>query len=492
MSDPSENPGCRHAQLQLDVSDFSRTKSKFQRVAPEYLAAATTSHGQAKKAKAQGIKPQVATTFPAPLALPGDILCSYSDEGGQTFRAWKNLKERNPVTSDRRIVYVVPPPTLDSSVGFMKGWTRPNIPGKSKLASDPASTTGNAGVSIDGVLEYLAAFYHGPCVQFKLFDGLMQFTATQTAPSATKNSKGGRKKTTLKSSVQDPDEVDLLFNPPDSSSPHLLSIRTRPTRDGTFPRQLNLSDMCDVLINAIPADAYSIVMLLEHDLYEDEDEFCCGRAYGGDRVCVVSMARYNPLLDPVIGLDVRHAWPASHCVEFGEQRVREHHDDEAEKAQLEMAAPAGRRPRREVPNKFHGLERKDAMSASGPIRDAVDAFVAAFAKIDARSVTDGQVHADRWLSRVCKTVSHELGHCFGIGHCYFYACIMQSTAHLLEDARQPPYLCPVDLAKLLNATGATEVEHYEQLLRLCESPRWEPEPMFAAWAAWLRGVLAAL
>jgi hypothetical protein len=65
-----------------------------------------------------------------------------------------------------------------------------------------------------------------------------------------------------------------------------------------------------------------------------------------------------------------------------------------------------------------------------------------------------------WLGGVCRTASHELGHCFGIDHCVYCACAMQGSASLAEDARQPIYFCPLDLAKLLHATGADMVDHY--------------------------------
>ncbi|TKA66139.1 hypothetical protein B0A55_09792 [Friedmanniomyces simplex] len=95
-----------------------------------------------------------------------------------------------------------------------------------------------------------------------------------------------------------------------------------------------------------------------------------------------------------------------------------------------------------------------------------------------------------WLSRVCKTASHELGHCFGIDHCTYYACVMQGTAGLSEDARQPPYVCPVDTAKLLTATGADEMDWLRALLNFCE--RFGEDALFAAFAAWLRMRLAEL
>lgn len=99
-----------------------------------------------------------------------------------------------------------------------------------------------------------------------------------------------------------------------NTSTELIGIRWRPSPDGIFPGQLNLDDLLDTAISMLPADAYALLMLDEHDLYEDEDDdFCCGRAYGGSRVAVVSMARYNPHLDERQNVEREHAWPASHC-----------------------------------------------------------------------------------------------------------------------------------------------------------------------------------
>ena len=89
-----------------------------------------------------------------------------------------------------------------------------------------------------------------------------------------------------------------------------------------------------------------------------------------------------------------------------------------------------------------------------------------------------------WFGRVCKTASHELGHCFGIDHCTYYSCIMQGTAHLAEDSRQPPYLCPVDLSKVIRATGSSEQERYKALRRFCDE--WKQDRMFAAFGAWIQ------
>ena len=64
-----------------------------------------------------------------------------------------------------------------------------------------------------------------------------------------------------------------------------LQVRTRkPAPDGLFEGQLDLNDLLDGLIEMLPEDAYAIVMLVRQDMYEsEEDDFCCGRAYGGSR-----------------------------------------------------------------------------------------------------------------------------------------------------------------------------------------------------------------
>ena len=58
----------------------------------------------------------------------------------------------------------------------------------------------------------------------------------------------------------------------------IIGIRTRPSKDGIFKGQLNLDDLLDTAISILPNDAYALLMLVEHDLFEDdEDDFCCGR-----------------------------------------------------------------------------------------------------------------------------------------------------------------------------------------------------------------------
>lgn len=252
-----------------------------------------------------------------------------------------------------------------------------------------------------------------------------------------------------------------------------IGIQTRqtPNDHADFTHQLNLNDLLDAAIAALPGDAYALLMLVEHDIYEDEDDdFACGRAFGGSRIAVVSTARYNPLLDQQADIARQHAWPASHCAEY----VR---------ACIDAGGSAhfGKR-------KARGNNQQAGSSATEtPLRAAVSAH-SNLPDID--SSTSTRALGGMWLGRVCRTAGHELGHCFGIDHCVYYACSMQGSASLCEDARQPPYLCPVDLAKMLIATGADAKERYRALLLFCD--RRKDVHLFAAFGAWIRGRLQEL
>ena len=64
---------------------------------------------------------------------------------------------------------------------------------------------------------------------------------------------------------------------------------------------------------------------------------------------------------------------------------------------------------------------------------------------------------------------------------------MQGSSTIIEDARQPPYLCPVDLAKILQATGTDSERRYKALLQFCD--KHQQAHMFAAYGAWIRARL---
>lgn len=336
-----------------------------------------------------------ATAYPAPLVLPDDLLTDSEENDPQSFQDFMDEKDRNPVTPHRKTIYLVPPPKIDKSVAHMNTWARPE--------SSP---------KLEQIREYVAAFYHGMPV--RIYKGPMKYI----------KSKSG---------------IDLLFGD------QLLDIRTRACPDRSFKQQLNLNDLIDVLINMLPKDAYAIMMITDHDIYEDDDDdYVCGRAYGGSRAGLVSIARYNPAIND--GVDHTHAWPASHCQSYINQCLTE-----------------------------SGIQiKKRKIEQTGAIREAIDTYRRKTSEPD-----------KLWLARVCKTVTHELGHCLGMDHCCYYACLMQGTCNAMEDARQPPYFCPIDERKLLSATGS-EAEHRNRaMIDMLQKPEWSSEPMFAAYEKWL-------
>ncbi|XP_005656985.1 archaemetzincin-2 isoform X2 [Sus scrofa] len=114
------------------------------------------------------------------------------------------------------------------------------------------------------------------------------------------------------------------------------------------------------------------------------------------------------------------------------------------------------------------------------------------------------------LLRSCKTLTHEIGHIFGLRHCQWLACLMQGSNHLEEADRRPLNLCPVCLRKLQSAIGFSLKERYRALVRWIDdestdtprvTPRHSrednvnlPKPVeaFKEWKEWLTQCLALL
>jgi archaemetzincin len=322
-------------------------------------------------------------------------------------------------------VYVVAPPRIGDGLAFLRDWAHPKK-GRAYPNVLPAQPT--------DILDYVAAFYRG--LPVKLLTSNIQFLPWDSDKASSKTV---------------PKYVGLAV------SDECIRIRTRACPDKVYAHQLNLDDLLDAAISVLPEDAYALCMLVDHDLYEDDDDvFVCGRAYGGSRVAVVSSARYHPGLDKVHSVERDHAWPASHCQEYINGCCN--------------AAPVAKRQRTTPSRTPTPSERlKVSVAAASAVPD-IDS------SLDLLSAL--------WLSRMCRTVSHELGHCFGIDHCVYYACSMQGSASLAEDARQPPYLCPVDLAKVLYATGTTAAERNRALVEYCNRAGNRGSQLFAALAAW--------
>nr|XP_019938612.1 PREDICTED: archaemetzincin-2 [Paralichthys olivaceus] len=72
------------------------------------------------------------------------------------------------------------------------------------------------------------------------------------------------------------------------------------------------------------------------------------------------------------------------------------------------------------------------------------------------------------LLRSCKTMTHEIGHMFGIRHCQWLSCVMQGSNHLEESDRRPLDFCPICLRKLQVSVGFKIAERYKALLHWME------------------------
>lgn len=72
------------------------------------------------------------------------------------------------------------------------------------------------------------------------------------------------------------------------------------------------------------------------------------------------------------------------------------------------------------------------------------------------------------LLRSRKTMTHEIGHMFGIKHCQWLNCVMQGSNHLEESDRRPLDMCPICLRKLQAAIGFRIADRYKALVQWIE------------------------
>ncbi|KAH7027991.1 uncharacterized protein B0I36DRAFT_146072 [Microdochium trichocladiopsis] len=456
---PKQPRACQHTTLQLEPSACAARVGFTPTAATELLAAAELSgetHHDGVVGTAEAVVKELSAFFPAPLILPGDELAYEPTEEGQSCHEWLHETERNQPMAKRGTLYVASVPRIDPEVKHVETWTRPGAaaarktpPGDASLLQPPQA---------EDIIDFLSAFYHG--VPVKPFPQQLRFVAWDGE--------------TDREDVRNGMSYIGLATTRDNNC---TRIRARTSPDGeVFPKQLNLEDILDAGIEMLPGDAYALLLLVDHDLYEsDEDDFCCGRAYGGSRVCVVQTARYHPALDAHAGIDAAHMWPTSHCKTYLDKLCRAEGISVASGGGRGSAAAAAA-----------GGSSSSSSSSKPPLRAAVDAAVQAAqgsltGKTSTVATTSGsgtpaagavsqadqeamgrpspaqrqrqQQQQGLWLSRLARTTAHELGHCFGMDHCVYYACLMQSTASMAEDVRQPPYLCPVCLNKVAHAVA---------------------------------------
>lgn len=123
------------------------------------------------------------------------------------------------------------------------------------------------------------------------------------------------------------------------------------------------------------------------------------------------------------------------------------------------------------------------------LRDRVGVFSfarydPAFPKLSGSKVTQ---EARRLMTlRSYKVMSHEVTHMFGVPHCIYFYCNMNGSNSLDELDRQPLFMCPVELRKLLFATGFDPVRRYEKLKTIFEKNGFEKE------VKWIEGRLSRI
>ncbi|KAF2125703.1 hypothetical protein P153DRAFT_399848 [Dothidotthia symphoricarpi CBS 119687] len=421
---PLQLQNCQHEILQHDPSPFAALAG-YDQPSQEKRAAAVMATGRVQKNR---IVQTPLKTFPAPLVLPHDDLNYDPDCSPQSFKSWLHEEERNKILSGERrgTLYVARVPQIGKDVEFIRDWTKSSL----EMSPENSQVTTSHSPAIEFFVDYLKAFYHDMDVAELPFR--LQWTAWS---NNTKRHASGKQNSI-------PKHLALRYND------RKTRIRVRSPPDGLFPAQMNLEDILDAATEMLPDDAYALLLLVDHDIYESEDDdFCCGRAYGGSRIAVVQTARYQPCLDVKENVDRAHIWPASHCKSFIDALCKVE--------DVEPQPPTAQQIK---------------LSRDGPMRAAVDA---ASMTLTITSESTQEIQA-LWFSRLARTVSHELGHCFGMDHCVYYACNMQSTMGMKEDLRQPPYLCPVCEAKVGHAIARewkneTELEKKTWIMERCKT-----------------------
>lgn len=459
MTTPNTKRVCKHSHLYLDVSPHA-SKAGFKRATERQRSLAATKNGRVGEKLELLTRKEIfedGKAFPGPLILPDDELAEDPEWPPQDFREWKDEEERNPVTRERKTIYIVPSPSIAQDVSKIQTWSACNTQNSTKKQDMQAAEP----PKMQDMMEYISAFFYG--MDVKLFQNPFHWQKWDKYTGTILKSPNTERRIGLRTPSQE-----------------LFGIRCRASPDGVSPMQVNLDDILDALAENIPPDAHSVMMLLDLDMYEgDGDVFSAGRAYGGSRIAAVSLFRDQPACAPQ---DDGHAWPASHCAAYVDRLCLEASERPTKKAKLQAS------------------QRRDG---GGPLHVAIEA-----ATIRAERRIPPEAPAAQWLGRVVVTMAHELCHCLGLDHCVYFACAMQGCGSVEEAQRQPPYVCPVCLEKICMAIGEGVVdgwddegtgkvtrdgyvkERYEALRRVCE--RWSDanvSSMFAGYKAWLDAVI---
>jgi archaemetzincin len=160
-------------------------------------------------------------------------------------------------------------------------------------------------------------------------------------------------------------------------------------------------------------DAFSVVGVTMCDLYScNADLFVAGMAAGGSKVAVLSFARYHPML----------------------------------KMSPEKWEDYGYIKKMSNYSYFEDNKRRPATSPDAPHQEDMDPSTIA-----------------ELFRRAGKLLIHEMCHVYGIDHCVHHHCLMNGTAHLVEDFASPCQICRVCLRKLQFRLGFDVRRRYNSL-----------------------------
>ncbi|GKT44248.1 archaemetzincin-2 [Colletotrichum spaethianum] len=487
---PRRRPkGCPHDSIIVEASEYGRKKAGFVRVPFEKRVAAATRSGRATANSASDVSAPDPATFPGPLVLPDDDLALEPGYETQSLRSWASGHWRNPITPERKTLYVADVPAIDESAAFMRDWSSPDLSGaKPPVASDKLEHPKAA-----DVMGYFSAFYHP--LPVKPLPAPLRFVKWKDDERPA----GG-----------EPKKMTIGL---ETGGGSVVGIRARPSPDDLARMQLNLCDLLDALMAILPEDAYAACMVVAQDLYEDEDDdFCCGRAFGGSRICVVSSFRYRPAMDRIQGVERGHMWPASHCERFVVEAVEWWEEQDAlENGQTGEGSGGKKKVAKRKGNGGDDDDGETTVDFKEVRGTAMGAAIEASRDVLVPRTTPRRAEEEdlrgMWFARVARTAAHEVGHCLGLDHCVYYACVMQGTSGLGEDGRQPPYFCPVCEAKFVWGLGErgiveggmfgkwregrqkeVERERMEAMSGFCEL--WKGVGMFAGYRGWLEARLS--
>lgn len=277
---------CDHRSLCFSTSSYAATTTYQQPDLHTRKAAATTKVVR----RSVEIEDYDDSTFPAPLVLPEDDLSYDPLDPAQSMRSWTREKHRNKVTPKRRTVYFTGPPKIEAGLGYIKEWSLPRVKVSGKETAIDFPKT-------EEVLAYLQAFYCGLPVKMLPLPKISYTRDVDDAPEPGIHPKTMGKQNSNNTQITKSPTLWLNTQSPSGC----VGIRTRATPEGSYSHQLNLNDLLDAAIDMLPNDAYALLMLVDHDIYEDDDDDFA-----------VSNSQYFSISSNSLGLVRQSVWRIPH------------------------------------------------------------------------------------------------------------------------------------------------------------------------------------